>query len=145
MIQTKTKLALAAFLTIGINTATYADGHSAAEKAAAEATTPIPEVAADPSVTECTEAAAPIIPDGNVASEDELLAAQKAFKAYQANVEEYRDCLLVLKANTEAMELSPEELESKLADNLAADNASVDKIEAVAEEFNKAVRAFKAR
>ena len=37
MIQTKTKLALAAFLTIGINTATYADGHSAAEKAAAEA------------------------------------------------------------------------------------------------------------
>lgn len=140
MIQkTKTKLALAAFLAVGINTVTYADGHEAGEKVA------IPTVAADPSVTECKEATAPIIPDGNVASEDELLAAQRAFKTFQASTEEYRDCLLVLKANTEAMDLDADELEAKLADNLALDNLSVDKIEAVAEEFNKAVRAFKAR
>ncbi len=141
MMQTKTKLALAAFLTIGLNTAVYSQDNSATSNDAPA----VAEIVADPSVTECAEASAPIIPDGNVASKDELLAAQKAFKVFELSTQEYRDCLLVLKANIEAMDLEPSELESKLANNLAADNASVDKVEFVAEEFNKAVRAFKAK
>jgi len=141
MIQKKTKLALTALLAFGISTSAIADGHGAK----ATETIPKPTVAADPSVTECKESTAPIIPDGNVASQDELLAAQKAYKVFQDQVIDYRECLLVLEANMKEMNLDPKELEAKLAANLAADNASVDKLESVAEEFNVAVRAFKAR
>jgi len=42
---------------------------------------------------ECTTPSAPIIPDGNVASQDELVAAQKAMKAYQGELIEHRECL----------------------------------------------------
>jgi len=139
---TNNKLLLTALFCLGASSTVYADGHGEAKEAATAA---IEAVAADPSVTECTPATAPIVPDGNVASEDELLAAQKAYKLFESSTHDYRDCLLVLKANLEAAGLPEEELASKLAENLAADNASVDKLEGAAKEFNIAVRTFKAR
>lgn len=96
-------------------------------------------------LAECEIGNAPIIPDGNVASEDELVAAQKAYRAFEETTTEYRECLMQEKAAAEAAGLSEEELQQALAKNLAADNAAVDQLVIVAEEFNKAVRAFKAR
>ncbi len=110
----------------------FADDHAASEDAV--------EAAAA-----CAQSSAPIIPDGNVASKDELIAAQKAYKDFDANIQSFRECLLKEKEMLEAQGLTPEELEQKLAANLAADNAAVEKLVMVAEEFNKAVRAFKAR
>ena len=95
--------------------------------------------------TACSIGEAPIIPDGNVASEDELVAAQKAYKEFDANTMAYRECLLEEKALIEASGADSEEMTAKLQANLDADNAAYDKLVNVAEEFNQAVRAFKAR
>ena len=91
---------------------------------------------------DCEVPASPIIPDGNVASLDELVSAQKAMKIYQTSLGGYRDCL---KAVDEALDPEAEgsEEESKLI--LSEYNASVDSEEAVANEFNTAVKAFKTR
>jgi len=92
--------------------------------------------------TACSIPAGPIIPDGNVASEDELVAASKGIKAYQESLVDYRKCL-----DTKQEALDPE-TETTVADTLAikaAYDASIDAETAVAEEFNGAVRAFKSR
>ncbi len=91
---------------------------------------------------ECTVPASPIIPDGNVASQDELVAAQQAMKAFQGQLGEYRVCVDGLQK-----ELDPEDESTaeKTAELNALYDASVDAEAAVAEEFNVAVRAFKAR
>lgn len=106
-----------------------------AETEAAEAT--------DTTASEvCDMPAAPIIPDGNVASEDELIAAQKAMKMYQESLGTYRECLDGLQS---AVDLEAEDGEAKAALILADYNASVDSEAKIAEEFNVAVRAFKTR
>lgn len=93
-------------------------------------------------MAECVNASAPIVPDGNVASKDELIAAQKALKEFQSNLVEYRECL-------EGQKIAePGEDEAALQKNAALDaayDASVDAESLAAEEFNAAVRAFKSR
>jgi GTPase involved in cell partitioning and DNA repair len=91
---------------------------------------------------ECTNPSAPIVPDGNVASMDELVAAQKGLKAYQANLVDYRECLVAQKVD----ETNEDEaaLQKNAALNAAYDS-SVDAESAAAEEFNAAVRIFKSR
>lgn len=91
---------------------------------------------------ECDIPASPIIPDGNVASLDELVSAQKAMKSYQTSLGGYRDCL---KAVEEGLDLEAEGAEDQTKMILSEYNASVDSEAAVAEEFNTAVRAFKTR
>jgi hypothetical protein len=127
-----TKTTLISLFAFSASQVVMADDHAAAEEVVEAA-------------TECVQAGTPIIPDGNVASKDELIAAQKAYKDFDATTQSFRECLLKQKEAFEAQGLTPEELEQKLAANLAADNAAVDQLVGVAEEFNKAVRAFKAR
>jgi hypothetical protein len=99
-------------------------------------------ISATATSAECNLPNSPIIPDGNVASQDELVAAQKAMKAYQGELVGYRQCL-----DGKLQALDPEAESS--AEQTAALNArydrSVDAEAKVAEEFNAAVRAFKAR
>ena len=91
---------------------------------------------------ECDTPASPIIPDGNVASLDELVSAQKAMKMYQTSLGDYRDCLKVME---EGIDTEAEGAAEKSTMLLQEYNASVDSEAAVAEEFNTAVRAFKTR
>lgn len=97
---------------------------------------------------ECTLPSAPIVPDGNVASTDELIAAQKGLKSYQSNLVEYRACLATeqerLAASIDDDEKSAlvKEQEKVLID---AYNDSVSNEEAAADEFNTALRAYKSR
>lgn len=91
---------------------------------------------------ECTLPEAPIIPDGNVASEDELISAQSSIKAYQATLGDYRTCL---ETNSAALDAEAEDYQEKSSSILDLYNASVDAETNVAEEFSAAVRAFKAR
>jgi len=91
---------------------------------------------------ECDEPASPIVPDGNVASMDELVSAQKAIKMYQTSLEGFRDCL---KGMEEAIDPEAEDAQEQSAAILANYNGSVDNEALVAEEFNGAVRDFKAR
>lgn len=84
---------------------------------------------------------APIIPDGNVASLDELIAAQNSVKAYQAELIEYRECL------NEAMvaEATEEQDIQKNAALNAAYDASIDAETKVVAEFSTARIAYQAR
>lgn len=92
--------------------------------------------------TDCALPMQPIIPDGNVASMDELVAAQTAFKAYQSNLVEYRQCLG--EAET-ALDSESEQFEADKLKILDMHNASVDYENETAEQFNVSVRAYKAR
>lgn len=84
----------------------------------------------------------PIIPDGNVASQDELVAAQKAIKGFQGELQEYRDCIDGMQ---KALNPEAETTVNEMAALNALYDGSVDAEDKLAEEFNLAVRAFKAR
>jgi len=90
----------------------------------------------------CIEPTQPIIPDGNVASKEELVGASKAIKALQSELEVYRNCLAG-KSNA----IVPEDEESTAKKQAYIDryNASVDLEEKTAGEFNTAISAFKSR
>ena len=90
----------------------------------------------------CTAPNGPIIPDGNVASEDELVSAQNGIKSYQAGLSIYRLCLADLETNLDPVAESTETLKTALK---SLYDASIDAETAVAEKFNLSVRAFKER
>ena len=87
-----------------------------------------------------TPGAAPEIPDGTKATEDDLVGAQKRLKAYLADGDEYLSCLQSAEASL-GDTITPEQR----AIVLGAYNAHVDVMQALGESFNTAVRAFKAR
>lgn len=93
-------------------------------------------------IAECEAPSAPIIPDGNVASMDELISAQNALKAFQSSVLDYRSCLQAL---DEAIDAEADDAVARRTNILESYNTSVDHETALAEEFNGAVRAYKAR
>ncbi|NNC99483.1 MAG: hypothetical protein HKN85_04820 [Gammaproteobacteria bacterium] len=93
-------------------------------------------------LADCESPLTPIIPDGNVASKDELVSAQKAMKNYQSSLVEFRDCLVGMQ---EALDPEAEDIAVKTADIGMKFDSSVEAETKVAEEFNLAVRAYKAR
>lgn len=84
----------------------------------------------------------PIIPDGNVASEDELIAAQTRIKLYQSSLQDFRDCI-----TSQIQELNPEAEDTPIrrAALLKRSNQSVEVEESVAQEFNEAIKVYKSR
>ena len=125
------KALLSTFAIMAFSGQVYAEHHAKADEA---------EKATDAS--DCVMANGPIIPDGNVASEDELVAASGAMKEYQVSLGEFRTCIEGLE---KALDPEAEETALELAELRAKHDASVDAETAIAEEFNNAVRAFKAR
>ncbi len=89
---------------------------------------------------ECSKEAAPTIPDGASASEEELVAGQQAVKSYLASSNAFLECL-----DAEGVAAGAEELPEFKDARLATYNAAVDEMTAVADQFNAAVKAFKAR
>ncbi|MEZ5498728.1 MAG: hypothetical protein R3E77_04760 [Steroidobacteraceae bacterium] len=95
----------------------------------------------------CTYPAAPeSIPDGSTATMEDMLAAQKQVKQFDADITAYQNCLTLEQQATLAEkgeELTPEqkqELENML---IKKQNAAVDDAQAVAARFNEQVRVFK--
>ncbi len=92
---------------------------------------------------ECAFPRAPaVIPDGKTASEPEMLAAMKEFKAYNDSVTEFGSCLEQETRNkttgsTQLMQLKTMQAKKH--------NAAVDELQAKAKLFNEQVRLFKAR
>jgi hypothetical protein len=82
------------------------------------------------------------IPNGTTATRDQMIAAQRAVKAYDTAVKAYGDCL-------------QQELDAKVAagankQQLAVqydkmNNVEVDELQKLADKFNEELRAFKAR
>jgi hypothetical protein len=71
--------------------------------------------------------AAPSTPDGAKVSREEMIAAQKAFTAYDAAVREYTTCL------------------ETSGGSAVLQNAAVHRVEVAAEKFNAEYRKFKKR
>ena len=92
---------------------------------------------------DCTYTARmPIIPDGNVATEDELLAAKNRIKLYQDHLLNFRDCLLQQEI---ALDKNAPDYEEKRKAILAKSNESIEHEQKVADKFNKAINIYKNR
>ncbi|HEY7928562.1 MAG TPA: hypothetical protein VID71_01035 [Steroidobacteraceae bacterium] len=92
---------------------------------------------------DCSAPAAAVqIPDGATATRDQMVAAQRAVKAYDTAVKTYGDCLQHDLDAKLASGGNKQQLEAKY-DKL--NNAEVDKLQRLAGKFNDELRAFKAK
>ncbi len=106
-------------------------------------------LAASQAVAECTRPDQPTLPDGAEATMEDMLAGQKAVKAFQAANVEYMKCLEVdfTAAEAAAQEGTDEEKAAAAAAytaGLDAYNDAVSAEEAVAGQFNVEIREYKA-
>ncbi|MDX1733592.1 MAG: hypothetical protein R3228_04465 [Halioglobus sp.] len=96
---------------------------------------------------ECAAPEAPTMPDGGSATMDDMLAGQKAVKAYQAANLEYMNCLepMIEAATAKARGESATEEDMAAAKALEEKfNAAVSAEEDVAGQFNTEIREYKA-
>jgi hypothetical protein len=98
---------------------------------------------------ECVYPKAPSgMPDGNTASEQEMLDGMKAVKAYNAEVSAYLSCLdMEMQARIDAAgtEAPADQIAQIKAIQAKRHNAAVEELEAHAARFNEQVKAFKAK
>jgi hypothetical protein len=88
------------------------------------------------------------MPDGNTASEQEMLDGMKAVKAYNAEVSAYLSCLdMEMQARIDAAgtEAPADQIAQIKAIQAKRHNAAVEELEAHAARFNEQVKAFKAK
>jgi hypothetical protein len=104
---------------------------------------------AAPAFADCAYPPAPEkIPDGATATLEEMLAGQKAVKAYQTAINEYTACIdkdldeQIAKAGEK---LKPEQKTDMMRIEAQKHNAAVDQAQAVADRFNEQVKVYKAR
>jgi len=94
---------------------------------------------------DCSLPELPAIPDGTSATYDEMIAGQQTIKQFQAGAEAFRSCLDdVMKDMKIAAEEGDEDAASLFASANDRYNASVTSEEALAEEFNASIKAYKA-
>ena len=87
------------------------------------------------------------VPKGESASEDEMIQGQKNVKQYIGEMESYLECLeKEMKDEMAGMDPESEEeaMQQRAALRDARHNAAIDEMEQVANDFNAAVRAYKA-
>lgn len=88
------------------------------------------------------------IPNGSKATKDEMVAAQRSVKAYDAAVKVFTDCLKTeqdaeIAAGGEKM---TEDQKTKVAGRYAErQNVEVDKLQKAADKFNTELKAYKAK
>jgi predicted transglutaminase-like cysteine proteinase len=75
------------------------------------------------------------IPDGNTASQQEMLTAMNTLKEYNGDVDTYTKCL----------EFEAKQNRLSRTDEEKMHNAAVDTLQKVAAKFNEQVRTFKAK
>lgn len=86
------------------------------------------------------------LPDGKTATYDEMVAAQKAVQQFNEDINSYNACLDMEMASYEKSGLYDENRLAELRTMQAKkNNAAVDEVQAIADEFNEQLRIFKAR
>jgi hypothetical protein len=103
-------------------------------------------VSANAALADCSKPDMPTLPDGASASMEEMVAGQKAVKAFMADSGAYLECLDKKAADFKAP--ADETEEAKAARETAhvnTYNTAVDEQEKIANGFNAAIKAFKAR
>ncbi len=106
-------------------------------------------VFAAPAFADCPYPAAPTnIPDGRTATLEEMVAGQKAVKAYDLAVKNYVSCIdaeldaAIVKASDS---LKPQQKKDMQNVEAQKHNAAIDQEQAIADRFNEQVKAYKAR
>jgi len=89
--------------------------------------------------TECAVPEAPPIPDGSAASEQELVNTVTAFKSYQQELIDFRECLTTYEEEL-GEEITPQQQRRVIGDY----NESVETEETLAIELNEAIQAYRA-
>ena len=106
-------------------------------------------VATTPVFADCVAPTASItVPDGNTATVDELVAAKKAVNAYDAAVQDFTSCLSTEEdaAITALGDKATAAQKAKVQKQYELrSNNEVDKLHALADKLNLAIRAYKAR
>jgi uncharacterized protein YfkK (UPF0435 family) len=84
------------------------------------------------------------IPDGRTATYDEMVAAQKAVKQFDADIAAYNACLNMELQSLLARPDLDDARRAELAEmQVKKNNAAVDEAQAVADRFNEQLRAYK--
>ena len=91
------------------------------------------------------------IPDGNTATKDDMIAAQKAITQYNKDVNAYISCIK-LEHEAAMTKLGDKPTPEQKADmdraeqvEVQKNNAAVDQLQSIADRFNEQVRIFKAK
>lgn len=99
------------------------------------------------SVFACDYPTRVIVPNGNTATKEEMLAGQKGVKAYVADMEVYLECIIAEEKNARNAlgNLEPEQEQER--ENMVNKkyNAAVDEMERLAAQFNVEVQAYNAQ
>lgn len=87
------------------------------------------------------------VPDGAMASKEEMIAGQRAVKSYMSAMNNYLSCIEAAEQETIATNGNTDEnaKQQKIEMYNKKYNAAVDEMNLVAEEFNMQVRAYKQR
>jgi hypothetical protein len=95
----------------------------------------------------CTYPTAPAkIPDGATATLAEMVAAQKAVKQFDEQINAYTACIkLEEDAQLKGDKLTAEQKKAIEAQQAQKNNAAVDEDQALADHFNEQIRIFKAK
>jgi hypothetical protein len=106
-------------------------------------------LAAAPAFATCSYPKAPSnIPDGATATLEQMVAAQKAVKAYNDEIKAYTDCLKLEHDTAVAKDsdkLTKEQKDEMEKMQVQKNNAAVDEAEQVTARFNEQVKAYKAK
>jgi hypothetical protein len=102
-----------------------------------------------PAWADCTYPKKPgRIPDGNSATRDEMVAAQKVVKQYQTDMTSYLDCIKAehqAALDKDAATLTDKQKETMTARYTQKNDAAVDEAHEVAGRFNEQLRVFRAK
>lgn len=86
------------------------------------------------------------LPDGKTASYEEMIQAKQDVEKFNEDINSYNACLdMAMKALDESGLYEPARLEELRLMQAKKNNAAVDEVQSVADQFNEQLRAFKAR
>ncbi len=104
---------------------------------------------APPAYADCSYPQAPShLPDGNTATLAEMLAAQKVVQSYNEEMTAYLSCIKLERDSRVAQsgdKLTKQQKQELEAIEIQKNNAAVDQLHSVADQFNAQIRIFKAR
>ncbi|MDA8351529.1 MAG: hypothetical protein M0038_22530 [Pseudomonadota bacterium] len=99
-----------------------------------------------PAYADCTYPKPPAnLPDGNVATLAQMLAAQKTVKAYNTTMNAYLACIKKQSDATiakQSLKLTKKQIKSLEIMEIQRNNAAVDQLQKVANRFNAQVRIY---
>ncbi|MCH2190593.1 MAG: hypothetical protein MK188_06705 [Gammaproteobacteria bacterium] len=84
----------------------------------------------------------PIIPDGNIATKDELIDAKERIALYQDQLANYRECLYQVEKN---LDTTADDYEERKVAIQKLSDESIEVEQKVADKFNQAIRIYKDR